>query len=256
MLALLLLACSKNGDSVAGDDTGPGDDSGGGIVYPEGDRVLMYYGNGGFVTDIAGTGSFDAIDKVWKKAYGFNTDSLDHWPEDIEAYRLIVLVAPGWSTLEPFDDPSVALLQGALDRGTRVVVVAERQACDVQIPETVNPLLKMLGVSWSMTGGAGDAYSIAETNAVATGHQMTENVGLLRMIDPCWVDKGSATVLAADDDNNFISVAERPGNGGEVVFLGDVTIMDDTENSQGEHGFEQADNRTFLDNMVRITWKE
>ena len=67
--------------------------------------------------------------------------------------------------------------------------------------------------------------------------------------------QGQPTVLAADDDNNFISLAERPGKGGDVVFLGDVTIMDDTENADGDHGFEKADNRTFLDNMVRITWK-
>jgi hypothetical protein len=254
MLALLLLACSKNGDSVAGDDSGPADDSGAGIVYPDGNRILMYYGNGGFTTDIAGTGSFDSIGNVWKKTYGWNTDSYDHWPENIETYRLIALIAPGWSTIVPFDEPTIALLQGALDRGTRVVVVVERQACKRSM-ESVNPLLEALGVSWTMTGGAGDPFSIVETNAVAADHQMTQNVSEVRMIDPCWADKGSATVLAADNENNFISVAERPGKGGDVVFLGDVTIMDDTVNGEGDHGFEKADNRTFLDNMVRITWK-
>ena len=255
MLALLLLACSKNGDSAGGDDTGSPDDSGEDIVYPDGDRILMYYGNGGFVTDIAGTGEFEAIGEVWKTTYGWNTDSYDDWPaENIESYRLIALISPGWSTIVPFDDPSVALLQGALDRGTRVVVVAERQACEKRIPETVNPLLAALGVSWRMNGGHGDEFTIEETNAVASGHQMTQNVSELRMIDPCWVDKGNSTVLAADDDNNFISVAERPGNGGDVVFLGDVTMMDDTVVG-GDHGFEKADNLTFLNNMVRITWK-
>jgi len=214
----------------------------------------MYYGNGGFTTDIAGTGSFDSIGNVWKKTFGWNTDSYDHWPDNIESYRLIALIAPGWSTIVPFDGPSVDLLQGALDRGTRVVVVVERQACKRSL-QSVNPLLEKLGVSWSMTDGAGDPYSIVETNAVSTGHQMTQNVSTIRMIDPCWADKGSATVLAADNENNFISVAERPGKGGDVVFLGDVTIMDDTENAEGDHGFQQADNRIFLDNMVRITWK-
>ena len=252
MLALLLLACSKNGDSVA-DDTGPGDDSGEGIVYPDGNRILMYYGNGGFTTDIAGTGEFESIATVWKKTYGWNTDSYDHWPDNIESYRLIALIAPGWTGVVPFDDPSVALLQGALDRGTRVVVVVERQECK-NSAKSVNPLLAKLGVSWRMTGGAGDPFSIEETNAVASGHQMTQNVSALRMLDPCWADQGSATILAADGDNNLISVAERPGNGGEVVFLGDITIMDDTEVG-GEHGFEHADNRILLDNMVRITWK-
>jgi hypothetical protein len=255
MLALLLLACSKNGDSTAADDSGPADDSGEGIVYPDGDRILMYYGNGGFTTDIAGTGEFESIGKIWKKTYGWNTDSMDHWPADtIESYRLIALIAPGWTGISPFDDPTAALLQGALDRGTRVVVVAERERCK-QTTETVNPLLATLGVSWTMNGGAGDPFTIEETNAVASGHQMTQNVSELRMIDPCWADKGSATVLAADDENNFISVAERPGKGGDVVFLGDITIMDDTENGEGDHGFEKADNLTFLDNMVRITWK-
>ena len=253
MLALLLLACSKNGDS-AGDDTGPGDDSGAGIVYPNGNRILMYYGNGGFTPDIAGTGEFEAIGEIWKTTFGWNTDSYDQWPvETIDSYRLIALIAPGWSSIDPFDAPSVELLQAALDRGTRLVVVVERQECK-NIAESVNPLLAKLGVSWTMTGGAGDPFSIEETNAVASGYQMTQNVNSLRMIDPCWVDDGSATVLAADDQNNFISVAERPGNAGDVVFLGDITMMDDTEVG-GDHGFEHADNRTFLDNMVRITWK-
>ena len=254
MLALLLLACSKNGDSVAGDDTGPADDSGEDIVYPDGDRILTYYGNGGFTTDIAGTGSFEEIADVWKTTYGWNTDAYDTWPENIESYRLIALIAPGWVSIVPFDDPSVALLQGALDRGTRIVVVVERQGCK-RSAETVNPLLATLGVTWRMTGGSGDPFSIAETNAVATGHQMTQNVGDLRMIDPCWVDQGSATILAADRDNNLISVAERPANAGDVVFIGDITMMDDTVNAEGDHGFQQADNRIFLDNMVRITWK-
>lgn len=252
MLALLLLACSKNGDS-AGDDTGPGDDSGEGIVYPDGNRILMYYGNGGFTTDIAGTGEFEAIGEVWKTTYGWNTDSYDHWPENIESYRLIALIAPGWSTIVPFDDPTTALLQGALDRGTRVVVVVEREKCKRSV-ESVNPLLEALGVSWRMTGDAGDPFSIEETNAVSSGYQMTQHVSELRMIDPCWVDQGSSTILAADGDNNFISVTERPGKGGDVVFLGDITIMDDTEVG-GDHGFEKADNLTFLNNMVRITWK-
>ena len=254
MLAMLLLACSKNGDSAAGDDTGPADDSGEGIVYPDGDRILMYYGHGGFTTDIAGTGEFESIGKVWKKTYGWNTDSYPDWPENIESYRLIALIAPGWSSIVPFDDPSAALLQGALDRGTRVVVVVEREGCK-RSAESVNPLLETLGVSGRMTGLAGAPFSIEETNAVSSGHQMTQNVSELRMIDPCWVDQGSSTILAADDENNFISVTERPGNGGDVVFLGDITIMDDTE-AGGDHGFEKADNRTFLDNMVRITWKE
>jgi hypothetical protein len=255
MLALLLLACSKNGDSASSDDTGSGDDSGEGIVYPDGDRILMYYGNGGFTTDIAGTGSFDAIGNVWKKTFGWNTDSYDDWPQNIESYRLIALIAPGWTSIVPFEDPSVTLLQDALDRGTRVVVVVEREGCK-RSAESVNPLLEALGVSWRMNGGAGDPFSIEETNAVSSGHQMTQNVSEVRMIDPCWADQGSATIVAADEENNFISVAERPGKGGDVVFLGDITIMDDTENADGDHGFEKADNRTFLNNMVRITWKD
>ena len=254
MLALVLVACSKNGDSVAGDDTGPADDSGEGIVYPEGDRILTYYGHGGFDTDIAGTGSFDEIADVWKTTYGWNTDVYDHWPQNIESYRLIALIAPGWTEVVPFDEKSVALLQAALERGTRIVVMGEREGCK-RTAQSVNPLLASLGVTWTMTGEAGDPFSIEETNAVSTGHQMTQNVGLLRMIDPCWVHQGDSTILAADGQNNFISVAERPGNGGDVVFIGDVTIMDDTENGAGEHGFQQADNRFFLDNMVRITWK-
>ena len=253
MLALLLLACSKNGDSV-GDDTGPADDSGEDIVYPDGDRILTYYGNGGFTTDIAGTGSFEEIADVWKTTYGWNTDVYDHWPENIESYRLIALIAPGWSGNVPFDDPSVELLQGALDRGTRIVVVVEREHCK-DSALSINPLLATLGVTWRMTGEAGDPFSIEETNAVSSGHQMTQNVSELRMIDPCWVSKGSSTVLVADRESNFISVAERPANAGDVVFIGDITIMDDTEHASGDHGFQQADNRFFLDNMVRITWK-
>jgi hypothetical protein len=254
MFALVLVACSKNGDS-AGDDTGgPGDDSGGDIVYPDGDRILTYYGHGGFSIDIAGTGRFDEIADVWKTTYGWNTDVYSEWPENIESYRLIALVAPGWTGIVPFDDPSVALLQGALDRGTRVVVIVEREHCDLTA-ETVNPLLATLGVTWRMTGPAGEPLTVVETNAVSTEHQMTQNVDELRMIDPCWVTQGSSTILAADRESNLISVAERPGRGGDVVFIGDITIMDDTENASGEHGFQQADNRFFLDNMVRITWK-
>jgi hypothetical protein len=259
MLALLLacgfLACSgKDDDSTPADDSGGGDDSGEDILYPDGDRILMYYGNGGFQTDIAGSGKFEDIGELWKDQFGWNSDPSGVWPDAMEPYRMIGLVAPGWSGPVPFDSASVELLQAALDRGTRIVVFGEQAMCESGA-KNVNALVGALGATWTMRGEGANQFAIVDTNAVSTGKQMTQGVSQIRMIDPCWIDRGNADILVADDNNNFVAVAERPGKAGDVVFVGDITMWDDTEDSDGDHGFEKADNRTFLMNMVRITWK-
>jgi hypothetical protein len=263
MLAWLFLAACSGKDST--DDSGPHtddsavDDSGGEeITYPEGDRILMYYGHGGFQSDIAGNGSFEAIGEIWKDTYGWNSDHYNYWPEDMAAYRMIGLVAPGWLVDKTFSGDDIAVLQAALDRGARIAVFGETdqsKAGTCAGADIVNPLLAALGVTWTMIGKGGDTFSVVETNNIATGHQMTEGVSELRMIDPCWVDAGEGKVLVADSNNNFLSVAERPGTAGEVVFVGDITMLDDAKHGSDVHGFEELDNESFAKNLVRITPK-
>jgi len=255
-MLLILPSCDDGADSNPAD--GPGDsgqesdadvdadtDSGPELIYPEGDRILLYYGNGGLTEDAYGTGGVDVIDKHWKDKYGWNTDWRDSLGDDLSAFRLIGFMAPGSQGGEPFDQGQLDLLKGAREAGTRLLVLNEVDNCGSEI---LNGLLEGLGAAPRFSGEGAQQYSVVDSSSVVED-QITAGVSALRLSDPCYVSTNGADSLVQAYDYDLV-VRDLPSDGGEVVLVGDVEFFDDSG------GMEDADNLLFADRLVEIVPEE
>ena len=92
MLALgaLLAGC---GDKEADETGGPG--LVGDALYPSETEVLVYSGNGGADGDGGGDGGVEAVSARWE-GLGYTVRTKDEIPSDLEKYRAIVMMAPGY----------------------------------------------------------------------------------------------------------------------------------------------------------------
>ena len=245
---LSLLACSD----------GPGSDKGGAsdsgishtgvppedLVYPSGDRVLLYYGHGGSEASGTGKAAFEDVDAHLLATTGWSTDYRSYIPDDLSTYRMIGLVGVGTNGGSAFSGEEVLQLVGALDRGTRLVLFYDREACESDVAST---LLADLGVGLRTTGEAADFNSIIQTDSFNSAHQIATDVQEVRFKEPCWVDYQSGNVIAQDDQRQAIIAAERPGRGGEVVLAGDFQFFDDS-------GYlEFGDNAKLIENLAFVT---
>lgn len=245
-LCLVLGAC---GDKAGGaDDTstgggGDGGDGGGPVVYPEGDRVLLYYGHGGNPGSGTGKAQWEEIEARWR-SQGYSVDHRDYLPENVEEYRLVVMIAPGFKGDQAFSVEDTAWFEGALAMGVRVFIGADLETCALP---GVNGLLAELGTTLSLTGDGTDANRLIETDAVNSNHQVMEGVRQLRFKEPCYVGTGAEGQVLAESDRNPLAAAQRVGNGGDVLVFGDHQFFDDS----GE--LEVLDNQRLADNLVQIT---
>jgi len=252
-LTVALTACSgKDGDTS--DSTGEStdtadtaDDGGEGTidaVYPTADmdRVLLYYGNGGF-GPTSSKGLFDDFDEHVKTSFGWNTDHRSEWTEDLSSFRVVGLVALGHDGGEDLDAAQIEGLKTALGRGTRVVFFGDRESCDSTV--TANALAA-LGSSMSYTGEAADANQLALATDLSSS-QLTEGLETVTFKEPCWVNSsgGSRDINHVD---YVIGASQRPATGGDIVVLGDFQAIDDS-------GFitnDSYDNKAFADNLVKV----
>jgi hypothetical protein len=224
----------------SGDTAGDGDD-GPPPVYPDGDRILLYYGHGGPSPDESGLAQFDLVDHHWKDSFGWNSDYRSYLPDALDDYRAVFFIGPGSSAEVSFDPAELERLRAALAAGTRMIIVTDKEGCAAYAP---NELLEGLGSSLRVNDeGLGD-YQIAEIDQIAE-HQATAGVEALRFRDPCGIDMGDARYLARYDDLIMVGI-DRPGSGGEVILVGDYEFMDDS----GPR--EWADNGLFADRLVQI----
>ena len=245
LLALLPCACPGGpGDGDPGDDSDTTDDSETHEpppLYPDGDRILLYYGHGGAQEDESGWGTFAWVDEHWKDVYGWNSDYRDYIPDDLSAYRAIFFLSPGISGEETFTPTQLELLRGALAAGTRLILTAERDGCAATSP---NQLLEGLETSLRLTGSGLQQYQIAETDLISPD-QITAGVASLRFRDACYVDPGEGRGLVRYNEDMLLAV-ERVGAGGEVVVVGDFEFMDDS----GPR--EWADNALLADRLIEV----
>jgi hypothetical protein len=239
----LLCACPPEDTDSEPDDTVPGDSDTGPIlpVYPDGERILLFHGHGAPPEDESGWGRFDGVDAHWKDTYGWNADYRDYIPDDLSDYRAAFFIAPGFTGEEDFTADELTRLRAALDVGTRMIVLNERDGCGNHTP---NALLQGLGSSLAYTGDGQQLYQTAETDLI-TPHQITAGVGMIKFRDACWVDVGEGQGLVEYQRDAMVAV-ERPGAGGEVVVIGDFEFLDDS----GPR--EWADNAVMADRLVEI----
>lgn len=210
-------------------------------VYPSGERILLFHGAGAPEADESGWAGFDDVDQHWKDAYGWNTDYRSYIPDELDDYRAIFFIAPGYTGEASFDPADLERLRGALDAGTRMIVITDKDGCAAYTP---NELLEGLGATLRYSGDGLGAYQIAEIDQIAA-HQATAGISALRFRDPCTIDLGDGQYLARYNEDIMIGL-ERPGEGGEVVLIGDIEFMDDS----GPRDW--ANNSLFADRLVEI----
>jgi hypothetical protein len=213
------------------------------ITYPTGDRVLLYYGHGGSIEQGTGKGGFEDVDARLLEVHGWSTDHRDYLPEDLSTYRMIGLIGVGTNGSTSFAPVEIIHLQESLDRGTRLVLMADREACQTEVATS---LLTGLGVDLSYTGEAADYNRIIEVTSFSAQHQISTDVQNMRFKEPCWVSRDTGEVIAQDDDRNALIVSERPGAGGEVVVVANFQFFDDS-------GYlEYGDNARLIENLARV----
>jgi hypothetical protein len=222
------------------------------ITYPTAgmNNILLYRGHGGADgTDTYSWGVFSSIiPNHWSDSHGWTTNWQPNMPstDGLSSYRMVGLMAPGASGRQPFGEADVSSLKHTMVNGTRIVLFADRTACDN--PHS-NTLLEDLGVSMRLTGnGAGERMLVTDAEVVA-GHPITQDVESVELTDPCYISKGDATPLITwlrDGDRRVLAAVERPGSGGDVVIMGDFQILDDTGH------FYQADNHQLVDNLAMV----
>ncbi len=250
LLAFLAACGGGKGDTAApagdGGAAGDGGGDGGGetpITYPDGRRILLYNGHGGYPGDAYDKGVFEQVDARWKERFGWNTDVRDYFADDMSDYRMVGLVAPGATAPHTWSDEDVAVLQGVLDQGARLVVFGDYAMC---ADENLPGLLAALGVDIRFTGESADQYMVITSASVNSQAQPTAGVSDLRFKEPCWVDPTGGDMLVRDDDGNVIAAMQRPGNAGDVLLIGDFQFMDD-----GGY-LDYGDDARFADNLVIV----
>lgn len=242
---LLLAACAGADKDEESDDTGAADDTGElqPITYPSGDRILAYTGHGGYEEDSTGKGGMDDIDARWKSAFGWNTDLLSSMPEDLAAYRVIIMLAPGSDRDADFEQATVQQLKKAMQAGTRIVILGEKSMCSA---DGVADLLVKLGSGITFTGEDAGENRLIDADTLTSDLQVNEGVEVFRYKEPCWVDPGTGTSVGREDSRNHLGAWERPGRGGDIVVMGNFEFLDD--GGLLEHG----DNGVFADNLVKV----
>lgn len=253
LLALPVLGCGgKSDDGSTGGTTTPATDSGGSSdggdtiepIYPTDtmDRVLLYYGHGGYAPESA-KGNFDDFDEAVKTTFGWNTDHRSDWTSDLSAYRMVGLVALGHDGGEPLDDSQLADLQGALAAGTRIVFFADRESCASTV---MADALDRLGSSMGFTGSSADVNMRIDATDLGT-HQLTAGLSKVIFKEPCWVDSSGGSRIVNHIDF-VVAAAQRPATGGDIVVIGDFQAID----GSGYLDDDSADNAAFAEQLVKV----
>ncbi len=242
-VSVVLVACGGDKEDAEDDTGGSGADDTPELLYPSGDRILMYTGHGGWEEDSTDKAGVDDVDARWKGAFGWNTDVNSSLPDDLTPYRTIFLLGPGSNSSSAFDETTNRAFKQALGRGTRVVLTGESSMCG---SAEVADFLGILGSTITFTGESTDANRLVDVENLSSGMQLTEGVSELRFKEPCFVDPGSGTSIGRDSSRDHVGAVELPATGGEIVVLGDFEFLDDGGL------LEFGDNGVFSDNLVLV----
>ena len=242
LLPLCFLVCGCSSAEYVPIETGDSGSAEPETVYSDGDRILLYYGNGGDSGRSDGVGKVEDIDAHWKSTYGWNTDWRDNLEGDLTAFRMIGIMGAGYEEAIPFASETVALLQAALDRGTRLLIVTETENCAAT---TINPLLEALGAPMRFNGDGEQIYKVILPEYIAT-HQTTEGVESLWLSDPCYLDLNGAETVA-EHEGDVLVAAYRPNNAGDIIVVGDYEFFDDSGN------LDREDNKVFANRLVELS---
>jgi hypothetical protein len=250
-LLLALVACGGDGGdssksktgTTGTTDTGESEETIEAVFPTESmDRVLLYYGNGGYEPG-SSKGAFDDFDNLIKTNLGWNTDHRNELPADLTGYRMIGFIALGHDGGDNFTATEIAAIQAALAVGTRVAFFADRESCASTV---MADAMTQLGVTMSFTGSAADANLRVDATDLST-YQVTDGLSRVIFKEPCWVNSSGGTRIV-NHLENVVAAAQRPATGGDVLLIGDFQALDDSEYLTDE----SADNATFAELLVKV----
>ncbi len=252
LLPLALMACSeepktdKSIDAEPEETGDPVDDGPADPVHPTGDRILLYYGNGGYA-QVGDAGGFSDFDDHIKTTLGWNTDHRSDWTEDLSQYRMIGLLALGHDGGENLSEDQIQALIAANAAGTRLVFMADVDSCGSTV---MADAITRVGSSMGYTGEAPDPTYVAQSagDDLSPNHQLTAGLSEVRFRAPCWVDAGGGSPISLASNGNAIVGTQLLDHGGEVIVMGDFGVIDDS----GNFAREDLDNKLFGENLVKV----
>ncbi len=226
-----LLACNGNDGTT---DTGPS------IVYPTSTEVLFYEGHGGETGRSLGVGVFAQAFALIEDL-GYTVVEEEDDLGDPSAYRAVFLVDSGVNGAVVFNYDAVQALLGALEAGTRLVIVTSYDNCDAP---SLNRLLDDLEVPIQITASPVEPNDVVDLDAQGD-IQLLRDVERIYLRDPCGIEVDGAEAFLYDGRDVF-GAFYRVGYGGDVVVIGDYNFMDDTEL------LDDVDNATLVRNLVQV----
>jgi len=212
------------------------------LTYPDDatKKVLMYHGHDG----IRSSGfDLERVKATWADA-GWSVEQTAQWPVELEPFRMLAFVGTGYRAVAPtgFSDSQIDALHSALERGTRLVVMAESARC---VTSNVTDLLSHLGVDIFFSGGNSSDHDEVIADDLASENQLTRQITAIQLTGPCFV-KADDDWIARTDQNQPLVAVQRPGTGGDVVLLGDVEFMTDSK-------IDRSDNEAFVRRLAKVT---
>jgi hypothetical protein len=210
-------------------------------------RVLLYYGNGGFLPGDFPSGAGDLFElEAHYLGLGAIVDYTDDWPDDLSAYKLVLLHGPGWKGdggENYFSAGQKSQLTDYMRAGGRVVLQGDHSG--LFGVNTVNDLLAGLaiGIVQNADRATHDTDICAPITDI-TADQVTDG---LTQLDPSATSSltlsGTAKSLARIDDAPYTctggvsngvtfmavdQVAGAPARpGGDIIVIGDINMLDD-----------------------------
>jgi hypothetical protein len=187
---------------------------------------------------------------------GCPTTYTDVWPNDLNAYRVIFLIIPGYlgdAGSQYFTDSQVQDFHEFLLSGGRLVVQGEHSGAFGI--DTVNRLLSDLGLGIQQNGDKTFSGSWWPPATDITPDQITDGVAALDFdAASTFHITGAATSLARDYRGDDVVVVEHvplapPRPGGDVLVWGDTQVLDNYQ-LQDNDGDELYDNLRFADNIA------
>ncbi|MCB9795782.1 MAG: hypothetical protein H6741_24060 [Alphaproteobacteria bacterium] len=233
-LALLTLLACGGKDADTADDSGDAPPE---QVWPDQQKVLFYFGMGGRSGDSSGIGGSDEAAAWLESTYVWPSNQRDTLGEPFN-FRAIFFMDIG-AFDGTYSDDNVSDLLDAMETGTRLIFLADRETCSGPV---VNGLLTELGAPMQLSG---ERRTGATTIAPSGEHQVTDGVGEVYFNEPCDMETNGATPLFTESRSVYGAVY-RPGYGGDIVLLGDMNFMDDSGR------IDEVDNRALLGNLAEV----
>ncbi len=211
-------------------------------LYPDDDDdiVLLYSGHGGNRIN-----ERDGVISAWEDD-GWTVEVIDEWPSDFEGVRLVLMTNVGNREAGgPFSESEAAVIDGALENGTRFVFAQRKEGCDSTA--VFNLLNFGFDAPINFEGGALEVGAAVVFESLNGGAQPMGGVSALEMTDPCTInsDTPADESLAANSEGDIVVASFRPGDAGDIVLVGDMLLFSDS--SQDHMG-----NQTFARNLAAV----